>query len=228
MVAANPIRIRGAIFDLDGTLLDSMVVWDDYGEVYLNAHGLRAKPGIREDMADLSMQQSAEYLQREYGITDSAEQIRAEINRLVAHFYREQAPLKPGVADFLHTLRERGVRMCIATATDREPVEAALARCGIADCFDFVLTCTDVGAGKNEPIIYREALRRLGTDLADTVVFEDALYAIRTAKSDGFQTVSLYDAHEKKQEELRAFADCSLETFARADALWERFTLENG
>lgn len=215
--------IRGAIFDLDGTLFDSMAVWDDYGETYLRTVGKTAKPGIREDMAELSMRQSAEYLRAEYGLTDSVETIQADMNRLVSQFYREVAPLKPGAAEFLHALRAKGIRICIATATDRAPVEAALRRCGIFDCLDRIFTCTEVGAGKQQPTIYRAAMQFLGTERTDTVIFEDALYAIRTAKNDGFLTVALYDDHEPRQAEIHALADCCLTDFTEAERFWDQF-----
>jgi len=127
---------------------------------------------------------------------------------IVDDFYRYEAQLKPHLKEFLAQLHETGVKMCIATATERSLVEAALARCGVLDYFSEIFTCSSVGAGKDEPTIYREALNFLGTDRTNTMVFEDSLHALTTAKKDGFYTTAVYDSHEENQEEIQRLANC--------------------
>lgn len=206
--------LRAAIFDLDGTLLDSMPVWDDLGEKYLLARGKTPRPGLRAELAPLSMVQTAEYLIAQYGISDSVPCIMDQINAMVEDFYLHAAPEKPGVRRLLDYLRAQGVPMCVATATDRPLVEGALERLGLLSYFSGILTCTEVGAGKDRPDIYWAALRHLGADQAHALVFEDALHAIETAKAAGFAVAAIEDeSMAAHHERIRALADYYLTSY---------------
>jgi HAD superfamily hydrolase (TIGR01509 family) len=203
-------RIRGAIFDVDGTLLDSMFIWDTIGEAYLRSIGYQPKENLNETFKNMSLHQAARYYQTEYGVTLSIDEIMDGVNAMLERYYRFEVPLKPGVAELLERLRQSGVKLCIATATDRHLVEAALDRCGVLSCFGEIFTCNEVGHGKDEPDIFEAALRFLGTEKSETVVFEDSLYAIRTAKETGFPVAAVYDSHEKEQDKVRLLADIYL------------------
>ena len=204
-------RIRGAIFDVDGTLLDSMFIWDTIGEAYLRSIGYQPKENLNETFKNMSLHQAARYYQTEYGVTQSIDEIMDGVNAMLERYYRFEVPLKPGVAELLERLRQDGVRLCIATATDRHLVEAALDRCGVLSCFGEIFTCNEVGHGKDEPDIFEAALRFLGTRREETLVFDDALYAVRTAKEAGFPVAAVYDSHERSQAEVRARSDLYLE-----------------
>ena len=208
-------RIRGAIFDVDGTLLDSMFIWDTIGETYLRSIGYQPKENLNETFKNMSLRQAARYYQTEYGVTQSIDEIMDGVNAMLERYYRFEVPLKPGVAELLERLRQDGVRLCIATATDRHLVEAALDRCGVLSCFGEIFTCNEVGHGKDEPDIFEAALRFLGTRREETLVFDDALYAVRTAKEAGFPVAVIYDSHEKNQKEIRALADFYIENFSQ-------------
>ena len=212
-------RIRGAIFDVDGTLLDSMFIWDTIGETYLRSIGYQPKENLNETFKNMSLHQAARYYQTEYGVTQSIGEIMDGVNAMLEQYYRFEVPLKPGVAELLERLRQDGVRLCIATATDRHLVEAALDRCGVLSCFGEIFTCNEVGHGKDEPDIFEEALRFLGTEKAETVVFDDALYAVRTAKEAGFPVAAVYDSHEKAQDQIRMLADVYLEELTQLDKI---------
>ena len=216
--------ITGAIFDVDGTLLDSMSVWDTIGEDYLRSIGYTPKENLNETFQTMSLHQAAQYYQSEYGVELSLDEIVDGVNGLLEDFYRSKALLKPGAEEFLRELYCRGMRLCIATATERPLVEAALGRHGVLEYFDDILTCTAVGSGKDQPFIYRRALDRIGGERSGVVVFEDALHAARTAKADGFLVAAVYDSHEKHQEELKALADTCLSDFLNPDPFW-RFAL---
>ena len=204
-------RIRGAIFDVDGTLLDSMFIWDTIGETYLRSIGYQPKENLNETFKNMSLHQAARYYQTEYGVTRSIDEIMDGVNAMLERYYRFEVPLKPGVAELLERLRQDGVKLCIATATDRHLVEAALDRCGVLSCFGEIFTCNEVGHGKDEPDIFETALRFLGTRREETLVFDDALYAVRTAKEAGFPVAAVYDSHERSQAEVRARSDLYLE-----------------
>lgn len=206
-------KIDGAILDLDGTLLDSVSIWDNVAEDYLRKKGIQPKHGLRENLETLSLQKAARYLQSEYGLTDSVEEIINGVCSLIEHFYVHEVLPKEGVPEFLQILHHKGVKMCIATATERYLVEAALKRNGILEYFDEILTCSSLGHGKDEPHIYEAALRHLGTLQSSTWVFEDMLYAISTAKAAGFPVVGVYEAHEKHPEKIRALADLYIHSF---------------
>ncbi|MCI8918748.1 MAG: HAD family phosphatase [Eubacterium sp.] len=204
-------RIRGAIFDVDGTLLDSMEVWDSIGENYLRSIGYEPKENLKETFQNMSLQQAACYYQAEYCVTLGIDEIMAGVNAMLKRYYFSKVPLKAGAAEMLEWLRGNGVKLCIATATDRNLVEGALERCGVLHYFDGLFTCSEVGHGKDEPHIFEAALRFLGTPKAETAVFDDALYAVRTAKEAGFLVAAVYDSHEKARDEVRLLSDLYLE-----------------
>ena len=199
--------IKGAIFDLDGTLLDSMFIWDTIGEDYLRSLGKEPHEDLKETFMTLTLEEAAEYYREHYGVTLSVKEIVDGVNGMVEEIYRTRVTLKPGVAEYLSWLLENGVRMCVATVTDRYLVEETLERLGILHFFSDIFTCAEVGYGKDKPIIYRKAQEYLGTKKEETYVFEDLTFALKTAKEDGFRTVGVYDRHESGQDELMKLAD---------------------
>ena len=199
--------IKGAIFDFDGTLLDSMFIWDTFGEDYLRTLGKEPKENLTETFKTFTLEQAAEYYREHYGVTLSVEEIVDGVNDMVAEIYRTKVTLKDGIRAFLEGLRAQGVKMCVATVTDRAIVEDVLNRLGIRDFFVEILTCAEVGCNKETPHIYRAALEVLGTKKDETIVFEDALHALITAKKDGFKVAAVYDKHELRQTEMKANGD---------------------
>lgn len=206
-------QIEGIIFDLDGTLLDSMEIWNTVGNDYLISLGIEPRENLAEVFKEMSLKQSAEYYQRVYGVDKTIEEIISGINGVIESFYIERVQLKDGVKEFLETLSEQDVKMCIATATDRYLVEAALMRLGVRDYFQKILTCNEVGYGKDSSVIFEKALEILGTSKERTLVFEDALHAVKTAKQAGFQVVGVYDLSEPEQEEVKKLSDMYVLSF---------------
>ncbi len=212
--------IRGAIFDADGTLLDSTDFWRGVGESYLRSVGCVPEEDLDEALKPLTLEQAADYCRTRYGIQRTAEEIMDGMRGIIERFYRTEVRPKPGVQEFLQKLRARGVGICVATLTDRPLIETALDHCGIRAYISAVFDCADAGRGKEDPAVYRAALRHLGTRREDTVVFEDALYAVRTAKRDGFRVAAVYDRHESGQAEIRDLADLYLTDFQDTGAFW--------
>lgn len=205
-----------AIFDMDGTLVDSMGFWNRLADEYLAKFGLSGlSPALKEESIALTMLESAQLFIREFGIPGTPEQIASDINALMEEHYRTDVPLKPGAADFLARLRDAGVKMCIASSTNPVLIDICLRRLGVRDCFEFLLSCEEVGEGKNRPTVYLEAARRLGGTPENTVIFEDILVAAQTAKAAGFSLGVIYDVNsDAEQEQLKTLADC---WFARWD-----------
>jgi len=211
-------KMKGAIFDLDGTLLDSMPVWENIGEDYLRGKGQTPSPNLRETLKPMSLLQVAQHFRSDYHISDSEEEIRAQINAMLESAYYHTVPLKATVNPFLQELKTRGVKMCVATATDRHLVEAALERLGVATYFCGIITCYEAGAGKDRPDAFHQALALLETDSNETVVFEDALHAIQTAKLAGFWVAGVYDhSAQMDQAKIVSTVDWYLNSFAE----WE-------
>ena len=212
--------LKGVIFDLDGTLLDSMFIWDTIGEDYLRSLGKEPKENLKETFESFSLEQAAQYYIDNYGVTLSVEEIVNEVNSMVESYYKDSVVLKAGVEVLLKNLKNSDVKMCIATVTDKHLVNAALKRLGVQEYFSEIFTCASVGHSKEEPDIYREALKHLGTEKNETAVFEDALYALKTAKADGFITVGVFDVHEEKQEELKVTADYYIANYSDYEMFW--------
>ena len=213
-------KLKCAIFDFDGTLFDSMFIWDNVGEIYLRSLEKEPKPSMREDVRALSLYQSACYFKQEYDLSLSVEEIMRGINQTIEHFYIHEVLPKPGVADFLKRMHKDGISMCIATASDRYQIEAALSRCGMEHYFEAIFTCSEVGYGKDEPVIFQKAMEHFGADRNSAIVFEDAIHAIQTAKADGFAVVAVFDSSEKRQAEIRNLADCYITGFEHTEEFW--------
>ncbi len=206
--------IRGAIFDFDGTLFDSMFIWDTIGSDYLRSLGFMHSANLNQTFKTMSLPEAARYYQTHYGITLSLEEIMEGVNRQAEAMYRTRVFLKLGVRNCLEKLQARGVRMSIATASDVHLVAMVLKNNHASDFFSDIISCTQVGAGKTKPIIYERAMERLGTQKEHTVVFEDSLHAIRTAKTAGFTVIGVQDAYEPDQESIRRESDFYITDFA--------------
>ena len=179
-------NIQGAIFDVDGTLLDSMSVWEDIGERYLISLGIMAKDGLGDALHTMSLEQGAVYLKEEYRLEKTVPQIVKEVLKIVSDFYRFEAPLKPGVKETLEWMSKQQIRMVVATSGNKELVEAALDRNGILKYFETL-------QAKPESI----------------VAFEDAFHAAETAKKAGFRVIGVYDvSNEENISRMREVCDC--------------------
>lgn len=200
--------IKGAIFDLDGTVLNSMYIWDEIGVRYLKKLGIEPDAKFKKEFKELSLRQAAEYYRDYFKIDISMEEIINGVNKMVESFYFDEVLKKDNVENVLELLKANGVKMCVATATDKYLVEKALERNGILDYFSEIYTCAIVDAGKDEAKIYDVAREHLGTPIENTIIFEDALYAIKTAKNAGYTVIGIEDVSAKEDaEEIKKICD---------------------
>jgi len=145
--------VKGVIFDVDGVLLNSMPVWENLGELYLQKFGIQAEKDLSEILYEMSLKEAAEYLISHYGLKQTVEEVTKGIVKEVEQFYVEKVPLKEGVREYLKELKERKIPMVIATSGDRKNAEAALKRLKVFSYFEGIFTASEIGSGKNQPDI---------------------------------------------------------------------------
>ena len=200
-------KFQYAVFDMDGTLIDSIPWWDRLVPDFLNTFGISATAELNQEMAAMSMQESGIWLKEKFSLAEPAEEIVQELCTRIGKHYAEDIPLKPGVKEWLSYLKEQGVRMCVATASSAELGRPALVRNGILPYFDFMVDCGMVGVGKTSPAVYELAVEKFGASMSECVVVEDAAFALKTAKNAGFLTIGVYESSEPDQDSVRRYSD---------------------
>lgn len=186
-------KIKGIIFDLDGTLLDSMSIWENVDKEFLEENNAVYTKDVSDNVKKMTIYDSANYFKTRFSLEYSCEYIINRIEEMVSHKYNYEIPLKDGVYDTIKNLYEMKIKMCVATATYNNLALAALKRLKIYDMFDFIITCADVGKGKDDPEIFLKAAEKMNLSVLETAVLEDSLHCIETAKNAGFFTVGIYD-----------------------------------
>ncbi|MDD6807203.1 MAG: HAD family phosphatase [Oscillospiraceae bacterium] len=192
--------IKAAIFDMDGTLLDSMHAWIKIGERYLQTKGIVLNDNQKKIVGGMLLEEMSEYLINEFNFKISPKEIVSEINKMVEDEYFHRIQVKPGVVEFLEALRKNNVKMCVATATDRYMTEAALKRLDLLKYFEFIYTCGELHVDKSIPDIYDKALEVLGTKKEETYVFEDTYLPITTVVNAGYPLVAVADKWSAHRE----------------------------
>ena len=206
------------IFDMDGTLTDSMtVVWQGAPLELLRRYGRTPRGDLRATLLNMGMQEGAQYLIREYGLPLTEESYFSVMREVIAELY-ETVELKPGVRTMLAKLQAEGARMCICSNTWAEQCEEVLTRLGVADYFEFFYTAQGAKS-KAHPEVFHEVLERLGgSEPADAVVCEDAVYATRTARQCGFYLIDIEDETSAADKpELQRLADQYITDWTQLD-----------
>jgi HAD superfamily hydrolase (TIGR01509 family) len=195
-----PANIRGLVFDMDGTLLDSMPVWNGLSEEYLARCGIALTPEVEADLLPLSLEKSVVYFREHLGVPLEEKKMLAEISAMVAARYRKMAGPKDGASDCLARCAAKGYKMCVATVTSRDIAAAVLERLKLTRFFTDIHTCDTIGRPKSDPRFYLEVAERLGTPPAETAVFEDSLYCMRAAGAAGLRVIGVFDAEAAGDE----------------------------
>ena len=216
---------KGAIFDVDGTLLDSMPIWEDASSRFLAGLGVRAEESLGETMFRMSLDEGASYLRSAYKLDMTEQEIKEGVLSVIRDFYFYQVQPKAGAREFLEHLRAREIRMYIATSSSREHVRTAFERLGMYEFFDGMITSEEAGAGKSGPGIYLQAAMSMGLGPEDIFVFEDVIHAIRSANSAGFVSVGVYDkASEADNGAIREESSIYLHSLEN----WDKFRAAAG
>ncbi len=185
------------IFDVDGTLLDSMPMWARLDIDYLEGMGYHPEPVFCTMVKMMTISDASIFIRDYFGVEKSPEQISAEIMDIACSHYENDLILKPGAAELIKTLKNMGYHIVVATANEYDMVKKCLERNGIMRYMDGLVTCTMVGYSKQRPDVYLKACEIAGCTVSESVVFEDSSFAINTAIKAGFDVIGVYDDTEK-------------------------------
>lgn len=202
------------IFDLDGTLIDSMGYWMDTPREFLKSIGIKEEDGLEEALKmtmPMSVNEAAGYFIDKFKLDIKEQDIIDNTSQIMTDHYRNDIPLKEGADEYIKALYDAGKKLCVASATEESLIYECLERLGIAKYFDFALSCATIGVSKHKPDIYIEASKRLGGKIEDSAVYEDLLLTVKTAKDAGFYTIAKYDENQKEDwGQIEKIADESI------------------
>lgn len=210
-------NITGAIFDFDGTLFDSMFIWKGIKYKFLDKLGLELTEDDEEAFRGLYLRESLILAKERFNMKESFEELFLMFFDYLKELYLAQAEPKNDIIPFLEKLKAKGVKMGIATATGEPALEAVLEKYGMRDYFSVILSTYTVGASKTDPLVYDRVLEKIGTDKASTWVFEDAVYAAKTVKANGYNLVGIYDESEPETEVLEQLADIYIHNYSEIE-----------
>lgn len=206
--------IKYIIFDMDGTLLDSLSVWADSDREFITGLGLEYEPACSLAMKKMHFDSACEYLVKRFSLPFTAEETGKRILEIVEEHYINGVPLKEGAEEFLEAAYRAGIKMCVATSNKKALAEAAMESKGIMKYFEFVMTSDEVGCGKESPEIFLKAAEMIGAAPKETAVFEDSIHAVMSAKSAGFRVIGIYDPLCPEEfDEIEKYADMSIKSF---------------
>ncbi len=211
--------IKGAILDLDGTLLDSMNVWHNIDIELLEMYNISPPENISEIVKKMTIDDFSHYFVREFLLPVTPDEIREQIEQMAAEQYVSVLPLKDGAEQFLEGLDKLGISYGIATATYPKLARAALDRLGLTSRIQFLITEEELGVGKTEPLIYYEGAKQLGLGKRQILVAEDALHSVLTAKKAGFFTAGVYDPATPSEEWQQICANATISVKKISDIL---------
>lgn len=204
-------QIKAVIFDLDGTLVDSMWMWRTIDIEYLTNQGIEVPENLeafQEELEGMGFTETAILFKERFKIPDSLEEIKNTWICMSGEKYRNEVPLKPGVKEFLDYLKERNMKIGISSSNSRELIQMVLEAHGILEYFDCITTCCEVKRGKPEPDVYLKTAQGLEVEPEACLVFEDVPMGILAGKRAGMKVCAIDDAYSRKHEsQKRELAD---------------------
>lgn len=216
--------IKGIIFDLDGTMIDSMWMWRDIDIEFLAARKLPFSEQLQLDIEGMSFRETADYFVNTYSLSETQEELMAIWIEMAKDKYMHHVPVKPGLMQFLEEMKAHGIKMGIATSNARELLDAAANAHGIYEYMDAVVTANEVAHGKPAPDVFLAAAKKIGIDPQFCLVFEDIPQGIRAGKAAGMRVCAIADDYsEGLREEKRLLADFYIDSYTQIlDNSYER------
>lgn len=200
--------IEAVIFDLDGSMVDSMWIWRSIDIEYLGKFGIPLPENLQACIEGMSFSETAAYFKERFSLPDDLDTIKEDWNRMAWDKYANEVPVKAGVRELLAYCREHGIKAGIATSNSRQLVENVVQAHQMESCFDCIMTGCEVERGKPAPDIYLAVARELAVTPENCLVFEDIIPGIQAGKAAGMQVCAVYDAYSEHQdEEKRRLAD---------------------
>lgn len=207
-------NIQSIIFDLDGTLINSMWVWDEIDIEFLSARNLELPPTYQKEIEGMSFTETAVYTKELFHLPESVEELKAIWNQMALEKYTKDVPLKPGVEEFLKYCKENKISMGIATSNSRELVDSVVKAHSLEDSIQVIVTSCEVAKGKPAPDVYLEVAKQLNTLPEHCLVFEDVPMGILAGKNAGMKVCAVEDAFsEEQREEKRRLADYYISSY---------------
>lgn len=208
--------MKAAVFDVDGTLVDSLGFWKNLATNYLISQEIQPVEDLNQALETLTVVEGIYYMKEKYNIGKSYREIRHEMDQLMIAFYREEAELKPFVGEILEALKKKKVRMAIASVIDHRLISSVLSRYGLCDYFEFIQTCENTNVSKDDDEFFKILSTKLNLKPAEIFLFEDALYSMKVAKRIGINVVAVEDAYSKKDiEEIIEVSDIYIKDFSK-------------
>ena len=205
---------KAVLFDMDGTLADSMWIWRAIDVEFLGRYGIELPGRLQEDIEGMSFSETARYFREIFNLRETEEEIKAIWNEMAYEKYRDEVPLKPGARDFIYWLKDQGFRTAICTSNSRELIDVAVEARGLAQGIDYVVTACEVQAGKPAPDIYLRAAKELAVAPAACLVFEDIPAGILAGKRAGMSVCAVEDEYSAYcMEEKRRLSDFVIRDF---------------
>lgn len=208
-------NFKGAIFDLDGTIFESMHVWRQIDYDFLGKRNLKVPTDYLDKIVSMNFDEAAEFTIKRFDFCETKEEIIKEWFDMAVYSYGHDVGFKPHAKEYLDYLKSKNIPLAIATSSDEQLYTAAFENLGLTNYFDTIVTAKETGCGKNKPDIYIEAAKRLNMSPKECVVFEDIYNGMLSAQSAGFFTVIMEDESSKRQKEkLKAEADIYITDFS--------------
>ena len=207
-------NIKAVLFDMDGTLVDSIWIWGEIDIEYLGRHGYEVPKGLQQEIEGMSFSECAAYFKERFHIPDSVERIKAEWVESAKDKYAHEVEMKPGAQRFLRYLKKQGIPMGIATSSSRELLDTVMDSQKLSEYMDYCMNSCEAGAGKPAPDIYLQVAEHLGVEPKDCLIFEDTPTGMQAGLNAGSRVCAVADMFsESRKEMILGMAHYYIESF---------------